>query len=119
MFQTAQRSFTIATGESLSGAVDVLGWEIVAIEQAASTEGTTFTLQGSIDGGLTYTDIQTDAAEWSVVKSATVAQVIAIPPTKRLRGFTHIKVRSGTSAAATNQTGAQTGRVGLAAPGIQ
>jgi hypothetical protein len=120
MYQSAQKPFTIASGASLSDAIDVLGWDIVALEQPESCEGTTFTMQGSIDGGVTYADIQTDAAEWSVVKSATAAQIIAIPPAKRLRGFTHVKVRSGTSASATNQTGDAACSIGLAAPsGVQ
>lgn len=109
---SACRIITIANGESLSGALDVLGWEVVSIEQAANTEGTTFSAQGSLDG-IVFADIQTDAAEWSAVKSATAAQVIYLPQDKRLRGFSQIKIRTGLSGAATNQTGAATLKVGL------
>lgn len=93
---------TIASGASLSDAVKTLGYEVVVIQQAASCEGTAFTAQGSIDGA-TYADIQTDSAEWSVTKSATVAQVLLLPETKQFRGLASIKIRSGTSGSPTVQ----------------
>ncbi len=108
MLVTSWRPVTIANGESLSGALDITGMEVIALYQAASCEGAAFTFQGSPDGGATYADLQTDAAELSVVKSATAAQVIYLPDAKRIKGPTHVKVRTGTSASATNQTGAQT-----------
>lgn len=82
--------------------LDVLGWEIVSIEQPASCEGTAFTFQGSLDG-TNFFDIHDDSAEISVTKSATAAQVLYLPGDKRLRGFSKIRVRSGTSASPTNQ----------------
>lgn len=108
------KNATIAGTASLSGEVDVLGWEVVSIEQPASCEGTAFTLQGSLDG-TNFVDIQTDTAELSVSKSATVAQVIYLPVSMRLRGFSKIKVRSGTSAVPTVQvTTAAALKVGVA-----
>lgn len=105
---TLWKPATIADGASLSGAVDITGHKVVALRQPASCEGTAFTMQASYDGGTTFEDLQTDAAEWSVTKSATVAQVIMPKEDLKVVGPTHIKVRTGTSAAATNQTGAAT-----------
>jgi len=109
---STNRRVTIADGASLSDALDVLGWEVVSIEQPANCEGTAFTMQGSLDG-VNYVDIQTDSAEWSAVKSATAVQVIYLPQDKRLRGFSKIKVRTGTSSAPTTQTGAAILKIGL------
>jgi len=108
MLVASWRPVTIANNESLSGALDITGLEVLAIYQPANCEGTAFTFQASPDGGTTYADVQTDSAELSLTKSATAAQVILIPETKRVRGPTHIKVRTGTSGSATVQTGAVT-----------
>lgn len=103
----------IANGESLSAAVDIRGHRLVAIRQPASCEGTTFSLQASYDGGNTYEDVQTPSAEWQVTKSGTAAQFIYLDDTKAVVGPTHLKIRSGLSGAATNQTGAVTVYLGL------
>lgn len=95
--------------------LDVLGWEVVSIEQPASCEGTTFTMQGSLDG-VNLFNIQTDSAEWSVTKSATLAQVIMISPAKRIVGFSTIRLRSGTRGTPTNQSTAASIKIGLARP---
>ena len=118
------RPVTIANGEALSGALETIGKRMVAIYQAASTEGTAWGLQASHDGGTTYTALSvmiqeaTGAAPvtaaWEVAKSATAAQIIFLPEAMRVYGPTHLKLQSQDGAgAATNQTGAQTVWVGL------
>ncbi len=104
MMPAAVKRATIAVGASLSGAIDMTGLRLVSIEQPASCEGSAFTLQVAIDGDTdNMVDLQTDSAEWSVTKSATLAQAILLPEAKQVQGFTHLKIRSGTSAAAVVQ----------------
>lgn len=114
------RKVTIADGASLSDALDVQGYDVVALQQAANAEGTAYSFQGSLDGD-TFADVyDNEGTEVSATKSATVAQVtiltasIAAPPgDASLKGFNAIKVRTGLTGAATNQTGAATILVGL------
>lgn len=96
------RKVTIVAGASLSDALDINGMEVLALGQGASCEGTVFTFQGALDGE-TFVNIQTDAAELSVTKSATASEVYQLPEAKRLIGYTHIKVRTGTAAGPTVQ----------------
>lgn len=102
---TSWRPVTIALGDSLSAAIPMAGMRTIAIRQDVNVEGTSFSFQASYDGGTTYEDVQTDAAELTLVKSATVAQVIIIPQAKQIYGATHLKVRTGTSGSASVQTG--------------
>lgn len=105
---------TIADAASISDSLSVFGYEVVAIQQPASCEGTAFTFQADIGGDNTFADVQTATAELSLTKSATVAQVILLGASK-ITGVNKIKVRTGTSAVPTAQTGAVTLRVGMRA----
>ena len=109
------RRAVIADSASLSDEVDVQGYDVVALQHPANTEGTAYTFQGAVDG-LTFADVyDNDAGELSVTKSATLAQVILLgvpgnaaagaEPAKVLAGLNAIKIRTGTSAAPTTQTG--------------
>jgi hypothetical protein len=110
--RTIWKSVVIANGAALSGAINIQGYDVVAIQQPASTEGTAFTFQGSVDGQ-TFADVKdSSGAEVSLTKSATAAETLLFG-TKELRGLQAIKVRSGTSATPTNQTGDATILVGL------
>lgn len=98
------KSATIANGASLSGAINVQGWDVVAIEQPAACEGTAFTFQISMDG-LTFVDVYDSAgAELSVTKSATLAQTLLLG-TKEIRGAVFLKVRSGATGLPVVQAG--------------
>lgn len=97
---------TIDVGASLSNAISIEDMKVVALRQGANCEGTTFTAQASYDGGTTFDDLQTDSAEWSVTKSATLAQLIVLPDARRICGPTHLKLRTGTSSTPTAQSGA-------------
>ena len=110
------RKVTIADGASLSDAVNVQGYDVVSLQQVANTEGTVFTFQGSLDGE-TYADLYDNGGtEVSVTKSATLAQAIHLSNSvDEIKGMASIKVRTGASAAPTNQTSAATILVGLRA----
>ena len=106
----------VRTTQGQPAGLDVLGWDVVAIEQAASCEGSVFTAQGSLDGE-TFVDIQDGGGEWSVAKSASLAGVVQIPEDKILRGYAKIRIRSGTSVAPVVQVTAVANlKVGLARP---
>lgn len=106
------KTVTIADSAALSGALNVQGWDVMAIEQPANCEGTAFTFQASQDGS-TFADVYDNTGtELSVTKSATAAQLLTLG-TKQIQGVAQIKVRSGTTGAPTNQTGAATIKVGL------
>lgn len=94
---------TIASGAALSDAVPMIGRRLVAIVQAADTEGTAFGLKASMDDSTftaVYNVIQeaTGAAPvtalWEVAKSATAAQWINLPDAFRVEGPTSIKIQS-------------------------
>ena len=116
------RKVTIANGASLSGALNVQGYDVVAIQHPADTEGTAYTFQGSLDGETYVNMFSSTGAELSVTKSATLAQLIQLgvwaaaaqpEPPKEFKALVGFKIRTGTSAAATNQTGAVDILVGL------
>lgn len=94
---------TILNGASLSASLFITGLQVIAMRQPAGIEGTSFTFQASFDGGTTFEDLQTDSAELSVTKSATVAQTFYLPSSKAIFGPTHIKVRTGASGAPSAQ----------------
>jgi len=103
------RKATIAVGESLSDAIDVQGYDVVSLQQAASCEGTTFSFQGSVDG-VTFADMYDSAgSEISLTKSASLAQCIQLGLTSTasswypLQGLNKIKIRTGLTAGPTVQ----------------
>lgn len=96
---------TIANGAALSGGVAVTG-ALVGLNIPAAWTAADITFQGSCDNGATYTDIYDGATERKIpTASVVVSHFLALALTDWL-AFTHIKVRSGTSAAPVNQ-GAQ------------
>lgn len=96
---------TIATGQSLSGEVDIGANSLVGIAMPAAWTAASITFQVSPDGGTTWLELQTVSSEYTVTAAA--SQFIAIDPTA-LKGFNAIKVRSGTSASPVNQTSGAT-----------
>ncbi len=108
MDSVVYRKATIAVGESLSDAVDIQGYDVVSLQQAASCEGTAFSFQGSVDG-ITFADLYDNGGvEISVTKSATIAQCfqLGLGTASSLfpfQGLQKIKVRTGLTAGATVQ----------------
>lgn len=116
------RKATIANGAALSDAVSCMGQKLVAIMQAANTEGVSFGLEASFDAkknesGVvtgTFVDVYnviqeaTGAAPvtalWEVTKSATLAQFINLPAPFQVQGPAYLKIETqDASNAAVNQ----------------
>lgn len=98
---------TIATGESLSGAVTFGGYALVAMIIPAEWDtATAATFQASVDGS-TYYNMYYDASGTSTELSVACAasRYIALDTTKFM-GIQYIKVRAGTSGSPSAQTGA-------------
>ncbi len=104
MSQT-QIAATIASGQSLSGEVDIGNKLLVGIWMPSGWDAAAMTFQVSPDGGTTWLELQSASA----VVSYTVAagQFIGVDPTI-WRGVMSLKVRSGTFGAPVNQTANRT-----------
>lgn len=92
----------IANGASLSGAVDVAGTTLIAIQMPATWTAANLTFQGSADGSI-YADVYNDSGdEYSIPVSA--SHFIMLDQVQnRFRGMRYLKVRSGTSGTPVNQ----------------
>lgn len=91
----------IASGTSLSAEADIGSKLLVGVVMPATWDAASVTFQVSLDGGQTFLDLHNVTAEVSLVAAA--SQFIALDPAA-YRGVNAIKVRSGTSASAVNQT---------------
>lgn len=91
---------TIAGGASLSGEVDLGAKTLVGIAMPAAWDAADLTFQVSVDG-TTWLDVQSTSAELDY--KAAAGQYISVDPSL-WRGANMLKVRSGTKAAAVNQT---------------
>src|SRR3990167_5957328 len=76
----------ISESTTISEALKVLGYDVVAIQQAADSEGTTLTFQGSYDG-VTFAAIK---------KGASTAEVLLLL-TKEIKGMHSIKIVCGSA----------------------
>lgn len=96
-----------ATG--LSAAVGIGGKTLVGIVIPAAWLTASLSFQASGDGGATFGELLDETATAKSISSVTggAYTVIAVDPAK-WRGINMIKVRSGASGAAVNQTGAPT-----------
>lgn len=96
---------TIADGASLSGAVHVDGRSIVGIQMPGTWTSADLTFQVSADGA-TYGNVYTTAGvELTATNGSATSRYIVLDPLNFL-GANYIKVRSGTSGSAVNQSGA-------------
>ncbi len=102
---TVTQTVTIAAGASLSGAsANYRGMKPVAVVTASTWDAAKLTFQASWDGGTTFANVYSDTGEYEL-SSRTGATFSALDAAKFL-GADSIKVRSGTSGAATNQVDA-------------
>jgi hypothetical protein len=96
---------TIGAGASLSGStidLDTLGNPVAVIVDAAwDTQAMTF--QGSVDG-TNFFNLYKESTEYSL--TAVVASTLHSLDMQAFAGLSHLKVRSGTAAAAANQADA-------------
>lgn len=93
---------TIASGASLSEAVDLKGHTLVGILMPGTWSTADLTLQASDDGS-TFGNVYDDAGtEMEIAAEASI--FIRLDPAKTAP-FSHVKVRSGTSGTPANQGG--------------
>lgn len=90
----------VASGASLSAAAFVNDWGLVRVVLPASITGTSMTFQASYDG-TTYNNLY-DQYGNEIVITVAASRSIVVDPTQFI-GFRYLKVRFGTSGAATNQ----------------
>lgn len=115
---------TILNTASLSNALNVQGYDVVALQQPVNVEGTAYSFQASLDGA-TFADLyDNEGTEVSATKSATLAQVtlltasMAAPPGDiSIKGVNSIKVRTGLTGAASAQNSDVIIMVGLRTAG--
>ena len=109
MSQTAKKlttlDCTIASGGSLSAAVDLLGYNLVGIITPAEWTAANITVQNSLDGTTFNNVYDVDGTEYTI--SAAAARSVMLPPGDVV-SLQSIKLRSGTSASAVNQAAART-----------
>jgi hypothetical protein len=108
MAQQATTTATITTGTSLSAAVALGNKQLVGIAMPAAWDTAALTFQVSVDGGTTFIEMQSTSAVVSYTAAA--SQYIAVDPAI-WRGVNTLKVRSGTSGSAVNQTTGGTDRL--------
>lgn len=92
---------TIASGQSLSDAIDLQGYTPLSVLMPGTWTAATLTFQLSADGGTTFVEV-CDGYGSAVNPAAAALQSIALDPAV-FAAATHLKIRSGTSASAVNQ----------------
>lgn len=97
-----KETVTIAVGASLSGALNIDQRNLFAIITPSNLTATALTFQGSYDG-TTYYNLYDDTGTEINFSVGTSRYVLVSFPVKFL-GLKKLKIRGGTSAAATNQT---------------
>lgn len=96
---------TIPVNTALSNALDIREYAIFQALIPANTEGTTLTFQAcdTLDG--TYLNLYENGTEVSITVAAGRAESLD-PIAGALAGTHFLKIRTGTAASATNQSGA-------------
>lgn len=94
---------TITTGTSLSAQVNIGDRQLCGIYLPTNWTTASLSFQASPDGGTTFGELLDSAAAAVAVSSVAADKFIAMDPEK-WRAVNCIKVRSGTSGAATNQS---------------
>ncbi len=102
------RTATIAINTSLSGAVDITGCTVTGIIMSAAWDAASITAQGSVDG-TNFANIH-DEYGGEVTITAAASRFIRLTPSDWW-GVRWLKLRSGISSSAVNQTAARTLKV--------
>lgn len=95
---------TIENSGSLSGAVDLGGRKLVAIDMPSSWTAASLTFQASVDG-VTYDDLYDGATERALTVAASRYLAFNIADWVSVR---FLKIRSGTAGTPVNQAAART-----------
>lgn len=98
---TSLEPAAIASGQSLSAAVHLHAHRLFAMQMPAAWDAANLTFQGSFDGN-TFANVY-DEVGTEVTVVAAASRFIILDPAKFM-GLQKLKVRSGTSGAAVNQT---------------
>lgn len=98
-------SVTIASGNSLSGAISLSTALLSAVVMPAAWTSANLTFQASIDGGVTFNNVFDDAGN-ELTMTAAANRYIILANISQWIGFgpnTQIKIRSGTSGSPVTQ----------------
>jgi len=96
----------IASGEALSGAIQLHGYRVSGIQMPSSWTTAALTFQGSVDG-VTFNDIYDEAGvEFSVAAAASI-YIGLDAGALELSDIPYLKVRSGTTGTPVNQGAAR------------
>lgn len=100
----------IASGGSLSAAINLGGLELVGVAMPAAWDAANITFVGLSADGSTYGKVQNEAGTELTITSPAAQLYIALSQavTGVVRGLGSIKVRSGTAALPVNQTANRT-----------
>ena len=85
---------TIANGASLSPAIDLRGYEPLAIQMPAAWTAAGLSFEVS-DDGIAYADLYNTSGEYTL--TVDTSRAIALSNPNELSAFKYIKVRSGTT----------------------
>lgn len=103
--QVITKTATVALGESLSGAVDCSAGRAARISMPAAWDTANLTFQASADG-VTYNNLyDSSGTEYTVTAAASRSILLPLVDFISIR---YLKIRSGTSGSAVNQTAART-----------
>lgn len=94
-------TFTILNGASLSDAIDLAGASPIRLLMPAAWDAASITVQVSTDGATFYNLYDQYGVEYTIVTA--VSRAIIIEPANFV-GVRYVKLRSGPSGAAVNQT---------------
>lgn len=92
---------TIASGASMTGAINLNGWRLFGISMPASWTAASLTFQGSFDGGATWQNLY-DSSGNEITLTTAASRYVAIDPLLFL-AVPMMKVRSGTASGGVNQ----------------
>ncbi|MBI4906602.1 MAG: hypothetical protein HY820_23435 [Acidobacteria bacterium] len=96
---------SIASGQSLTGSIDLKDHPLIAIEMPASWTAATLTFQGSSDG-TTWKDVFNMEGDEFTIQAAASRYIVLSP--FEFQWARYIKIRSGTTGTPVNQGAART-----------
>jgi hypothetical protein len=98
-------TFTIADGQSVSGAIDISNSTTGGVSWASDAEGTTVTFQEQDDAGTWFDVLREDGTELEVTVAAGKTSMFTGDALYLIAAAQIIRVRSGTSGTPVAQTG--------------
>lgn len=93
--------WTIASGQSLSNAINIGELHLAGIQFPSGWDAASVTFQASVDN-VNFVDVYTTTAELSITAAGANRYILLDP--HQFSGMRYIKIRSGVSATPVNQT---------------